>query len=344
MALAPYPWLEEAASRLSAMKNRLPNAVLIYGAPGCGAFELARHFAESLLCEAPRPDGTSCGRCAGCRLLKSGTHPDLRIVVSEYMARELDLPYTPSEKESSRTKLSREVRIHQFRALSDFLTMAAHRGGRRVVLVYPADMVRAEAAASLLKSMEEPPEGLIYVLVADDIDAVLPTIRSRSRLLRVGLPSREDALAWLSTHKRVKDPEGALAMAGGSPLTALKDTTGLTLAPKAFDALKHLVLKGAGLTPDDIVRGYSAEMTPPAVSLFLARWCYDLVRVASGLPVRYFIHETEAMAQLTTGVSLEALLALVAEVETMRRSSEHPLSARQVWEGILLQYAKALGR
>lgn len=89
--------------------------------------------------------------------------------------------------------------------------------------------------------MEEPPEGCVFILAADDIDAVLPTIRSRSRLLRVGVPSKEDALAWLSSQKRLKgDPEVALAMAGGAPLNAVKDITGLTLDAKASATLRDL--------------------------------------------------------------------------------------------------------
>ena len=159
MALTQYPWLEEAAARLDAMRERLPNAILIHGMPGVGTFELARWFAERLLCESPTADGSPCGKCPGCRMMHANGHPDCRIVVSEFLANALDLPYTPPETSSSSKKLSREIRIHQFRALTDFLTMAPSRGGRRCVLVYPADMVRAEDAASLLKSMEAPPEG-----------------------------------------------------------------------------------------------------------------------------------------------------------------------------------------
>ena len=179
MALTQYPWLEEAAARLDAMRERLPNAILIHGMPGVGTFELARWFAERLLCESPKADGSPCGKCPGCRMMHANGHPDCRIVVSEFLANALDLPYTPPETSSSSKKLSREIRIHQFRALTDFLTMAPSRGGRRCVLVYPADMVRAEAAASLLKSMEEPPEGVLFLLTADSLAGVLPTIRSR---------------------------------------------------------------------------------------------------------------------------------------------------------------------
>ncbi len=344
MALTPYPWLDEAAERLDAMRDHLPNAILIHGMAGVGTYELARWFAERLLCESPNMDGSACGICQGCRMMHANTHPDCRIVVSEFLANALDLPYTPPEVASSSKKLSREVRIHQFRALTDFFTMAPHRGGKRVVLVYPADMVRAEAAASLLKSMEEPPEGMVFLLAADDIDAVLPTIRSRSRLLRVGVPNRDEALRWLKAQKRSpKAPEEALAMAGGAPILALRDTTGYTLTTKAQKTLHDLLAKGASLTPDSIIRSYSADMTVPAVAFYLSRWCYDLLRVKSGSAPHFFIHEAEVMTSIANGASMKNLLSLNAAVAEMRRSAEHPLSARQVWEGVLLVYAKALG-
>ena len=50
MALAPYPWLEEPAQTLLAMRDRMPNAVLLYGAPGAGLYELALAFSKSLFC------------------------------------------------------------------------------------------------------------------------------------------------------------------------------------------------------------------------------------------------------------------------------------------------------
>lgn len=58
MALAPYPWLEEPAQTLLAMRDRMPNAVLLYGAPGAGLYELALAFSKSLFCLSPHSDGT----------------------------------------------------------------------------------------------------------------------------------------------------------------------------------------------------------------------------------------------------------------------------------------------
>ena len=177
--------------------------------PGVGTFELARWFAERLLCESPKADGSPCGKCPGCRMMHANGHPDCRIVVSEFLANALDLPYTPPETSSSSKKLSREIRIHQFRALTDFLTMAPSRGGRRCVLVYPADMVRAEAAASLLKSMEEPPEGVLFIMTADSLAGVLPTIRSRCISFAVA-PVSPEACARYCTARGVEKKDAAL--------------------------------------------------------------------------------------------------------------------------------------
>ena len=175
MALAQYPWQEAQAKCLLELKEALPNALLLYGPRGIGTFDLAHAFSQSLLCEAPKPDGTPCGTCRACRLFKAFTHPDIRYLVSEAEALPRDIPFIPPENSTSaRKNLYREILIHQTRALTDFLTLKSHEGGRRVVLVYPADKIRTEAAASLLKSIEEPPEGLVFILVTDEIDRVLP--------------------------------------------------------------------------------------------------------------------------------------------------------------------------
>ena len=344
MALAPYPWLEESAKALNALRDQLPNAILFYGARGSGAFALALNFAQSLLCETPKADGTPCGRCNGCHLVKAGTHPDLKVVVSEFLADAYDLPYTPPENDSRSTKKSREIRIHQFRQLSDFINMSAHQGGRRVVVIYPADMIRAEAAASLLKGIEEPPAGLTYLLVADDIDSVLPTIRSRSRLMRIELPSHEVALDFLKSYKKIKDPEAALAQAGGSPLSALEDYTGLEVSAKERDGLIELLKGGAALTPDTIVRSQAnfKELAAPAFFFFMTRWCYDLIRCHFGQPPFYFVGEAPTLQALAERTDLRALMGLMDELNDGRRVSEHPLAFKQVWESTLFKYSAAL--
>ena len=338
MVIAPYPWLEGAAAQLSALTGTLPNSILLHGAAGCGGFELARAFAASLLCESPLMDGAPCGECPGCKLVAAGTHPDLKIIVSEYLAELYDLPYSAAENETTdKKKRSRELRIHQFRALSDFVVTSSHRGGRRIVLVYPAEMIRAVAAASLLKTLEEPTNGLHFILVADDIDGVLPTIRSRSRLLRLNRPSVAESLAWLKT-QRVRDAEEKLALSGNSPIAVAENRAGETLPAKAVSAMLNNLFTARSLSVTDILAMYSSDMTPPAVAAFLSRFSYDLLRVKAGLAPYYFIKLRDEMIDVVELTSEEKLFAWNEKVLAMARAAEHPLAPQQVFESVMIAY------
>lgn len=339
MALAPYPWLEEPAQTLLAMRDRMPNAVLLYGAPGAGLYELALAFSKSLFCLSPHSDGTPCGHCTGCRLAQAGTHPDFKQVLSEAQCARYDVAYEPAENERSdaKKKLSREIRIHQIRVLGDFLSLNANQGGRRIVLVHPADKLRAEAAASLLKSMEEPPEGLIWVLTAEKLDDVLPTIRSRSRLVRVPMPDHEAALAFLKS-KKLKKPEEALAMAGGSPLAALEPSADDRLSAKTENAVLEFLRAGPELSVDALVRLYAPDLTLPAFSLLVSRWAHDLMRSALGLQPRYFIDENAVIERLAAHTDAKRAAGFCTQALSCRRAADHTLNPKQTVESVLLRY------
>ena len=311
-------------------------------ARGAGGFELAYEFAKSLLCHHPGPEGEPCGHCRGCELTRAGTHPDLRVIVPEYFAVAKDLPFAqPESSSSTRKTLSREILLPQVKALGDFLELTANQGGRRIVVIYPAEMVRAEAAAALLKSIEEPPSECTFLLVTEELDAVLPTIRSRSRLFRLTLPSKDEALAWLK-EKGVDEAERRLALAGGSPLLAIEDVSGLTLPEDDEKAILNLLRRGASLTPDEIVRGVTKGLTVPAVLYYFTRWSTDLVRVKSGLEPLFFPLEANTLARQASGASEEKLLALYDDLLERNRHSEHPLNVKNVTEALCLHLVAAL--
>lgn len=343
--MVPYPWMQSAAQALLAQRDRLPNALLLYGPRGAGGFELAYAFAKSLLCQHPGPDGKPCGHCRGCQLAQAGTHPDLKVIVPERYAAAKDLPYVAPESSSSGTKknLSREILIHQVKALGDFLELTANQGGRRLIVIYPAEMVRSEAAAALLKSVEEPPADCIFLMVTEDLDAVLPTIRSRSRLFRLSLPDRETALAWLDA-RGVDDAEQRLALAGGSPLLAMEDVSGLTLSDDDEDALLAMLRKGGALSADEIVRGLTAGHTVPALLYYFTRWATDLLRAKAGLPPLYFPKETAVLSRAVSreSVTMEKLLAFYDDLLLRNRHADHPLNAKNTGEALFLALAAAL--
>ncbi len=215
---------KETWARLAAMRERLPHALLLHGVPGVGKLALAEHFARLLVCEN-RQDGQPCGRCDGCRWFLAGNHPDVRFLEPETLARNVAVAEEGDEPKARDAKPSNQIKIEQARALGDFVHVMSHRGGYRVAIVHPAEDMNTATANSLLKNLEEPPAGAVFLLVSHRPARLLPTIRSRCVSVPVPLPDAKAAAAWLAA-QGVRNAERWLAFAGGAPLRALEYATG----------------------------------------------------------------------------------------------------------------------
>ena len=214
---------KEAWDRLTGRLDRLPHALLIHGAPGVGKLELAERFAQLLLCERRGQGTTPCGACEACRWFASDDHPDVRYIEPEAFAKHRIYGKDPEKEEDK--KPSVQIRIEQARALADFLNLASYRGGRRIVIVCPAEDMNVQTANSLLKGLEEPPAGAMFLLVSHRPAALLPTIRSRCVPVPVPIPAEKAAIAWLEK-QGVREAARWLAFAGGAPLRALEYASG----------------------------------------------------------------------------------------------------------------------
>src|SRR3954468_14410877 len=121
-----YPWQGEAWRQLQQLRERLPHALLFYGAVGTGKSDFIETFAQSLLCEDVKPDGFACGVCASCGWFSQHNHPDYRRVRPEALE---DEPGSDEEegaadaeggKKAKAAKTpSKEIKIEQIRALAD---------------------------------------------------------------------------------------------------------------------------------------------------------------------------------------------------------------------------------
>jgi DNA polymerase-3 subunit delta' len=198
------PWhqdlWQQIQQRLAA--GRLPHALLLSGPAGLGKLAFARRLAQALLCERPDAGGDACDRCRGCRLFRAGSHPDCNVA-------------RPAEE-------GKVIKVDQIRDLGAFLGHTAQYGGYKIALLEPADRLNANAANSLLKTLEEPPGASLLLLVTAQPARLPATVRSRCQRVSFTPPSLEVAVPWLAT--RVTgglDPETLLHVAGGAPRVAL---------------------------------------------------------------------------------------------------------------------------
>ncbi len=366
--LSRLPWQAEDFAALRALQARSVHAVLLHGATGIGKKVLALDYAQARLCESPRADGHACGQCAACGWFAAGAHPDLRVVVPDVLARwrltgdddEADEegegsgavtpPAEPDPDAARSARASREIRIDAVRRLARFLTTSTHRGGLRVVVLAPAERITTEAANALLKMLEEPPAGTLFILATDAIDDVLPTVRSRCLLVRCRAPDRAAALAWLHSGG-VAEPETALAEAGGSPLAAwlaAQDDDEDQEATTRLDAdlrrtLVALLAQGPALSAAEVA-GRLGKTIPVEASISLfQRWAWDLLALMAGGAVRYHPAQVQALARLARATSAPVILAWVDQLNRLQATRDHPLNARLVVESALLGYASVLG-
>jgi DNA polymerase-3 subunit delta' len=347
------PWLQDAWQALRGLQTRSAHAVLLHGAAGLGKKQLALDYAAGLLCEAPGAGGAACGQCAGCRLCLAGNHPDLRVVVPDSLAAlrpassagadadEEDSPGLESAvdagAERKDKRVSREIRIEQVRALLDFVNVAAHRAGMRVIVLAPAEALNTAAANALLKMLEEPPAATVFVLTCDALDPVLPTIRSRCVLLRVAAPSWPQAAAWLAT-LGVTDGAQRLAATGGAPWPAALEEGADPLDAAARALLLDLLGQGPRLAAADVVARVPKTIDTAGALSLLQRWGWDLLALQSGSSLRYHAAQLIVLTRLAALMTPSALLNWLATLGQLRRSAEHPLNVKLVLESALLAY------
>jgi DNA polymerase-3 subunit delta' len=332
-----YYWQEAAWQRLAAMGDRMPHAILLHGRRGIGKLHFAQVLAQSLLCEKRQTDGLACGSCAACAWFAAGNHPDFRLIQPEALAKTEDAADQPEESEEGKKKSpSKQIKIDQLRALTDFLNVGGHRGGHRVVLMHPAEAMNANTANSLLKSLEEPSAGVIYLLVSHQPRRLLATVRSRCHALGFTHPPRELAQRWLA-EQGSSASAASLAFAGDAPLeAALVEEDELAARRKLFG----LLCQPAGALS---LSECCQRLQPGMVASWMLKWSYDLVAVASAGKVRYNPDYEKQLQQLVLSMPKPGLLRFQATLLGMKAVAEHPLNARLFFDDLFIAY-KEIGQ
>ena len=338
--MSTYPWQDPAWSQLQLMRARLPHAILFHGPAGIGKADFIEAFAQSLLCENVRPDGHACGQCGSCNWFVQGNHPDYRRVRPEALEDEApagegeDGGLETDKKAKSSKAASKEIKIEQVRALADFMNISTHRQGLRVVVLYPAEALNMPASNALLKTLEEPPPGTVFLLASNSLDRLLPTILSRCRKFALPMPDHAQALAWLQA-QGVNDADGWLREQGGAPLAALSQAEGGSR--DELDALLQLL---AQPSVDGALRAADKLSKAPLVSLvaWQQRWLYDLFSYKLSGVIRYYPRYQRELAALANRVPVSKLMRAIKSANDRRAVADHPLSPKLFVEDMLLDY------
>lgn len=329
-----YPWQNELWQRLQEVRSHLPHALLIKGAEGIGKFDLALNFAQSLLCETPLAKGVACEICPSCHWFAQESHPDFRLIQPDALSAADDA----ADKVGGKSP-SREISVDQIRALSAFANMSAHCGGYRVVLIQPAETMNHNSANALLKTLEEPTENFLFILVSHKPQQLLPTILSRCLSFAAPMPSREQSVGWLKKHG-VDEAENKLAQAGFAPLDAFhlhNDEGAAEECKLMLQAVKQSNQFDSLALADQLQR-----VAPVQVIQFLQQWSYDLACFKLTNRVRYYPEQIEIIGKITNNIQLLELLRYHKELQTAKREAFHPLNPKLLFESLFMNYRQII--
>lgn len=288
--------------------GNVSHAYIFHGPPGTGKRAMALAFAKALLCLGGGSD--ACGTCLSCRKFDSGNHTGLSVIQPD----------------------GASVKIEQIRNLQRQFVYRSETGDtRRVYIVEEADRMTAQAGNSLLKFLEEPSAELTAVLIADNMQALLPTIRSRAQAVPFSpLPpgDMEQALVAEGVPQELARP--AVRMAAG--LEAARELANANW----FAELRNLVIQLAkesepgGLSPLATAmkrlpaRSDLAGHIDAVFDLFLL-WCKDMLHMQWNRKERIvFTDQLETIARETYKRSAAEWTALMhMALQAKRRIRGH---------------------
>lgn len=289
-----------AAFRAALDSGRLHHAWLIAGPEGVGKGTFARAAARRLLADAAGPPVQAPGLAVeadhpAARLFESGGHPDWRLVEREVWKGE---NIVPKHDRTGSEELARGIKVRQIRMLDPFLMVRPTMSRARAIVIDSIDDFEPGAANALLKVLEEPPANTIFFLVSHAPERLLPTVRSRCRLMRLGrldddamtsalgaaLPDAEDgeiaslvaagdgapgrAIAWRGLDIAALDRELQAIVREGDPVNARRSALAQALSAKAAQPRYEAFLARL----PSLIAADARTRSGPALAEALALW------------------------------------------------------------------------
>lgn len=276
----------------------LPHGLMLAGAEGLGKQRFARQAAAMLLCQQPSKSG-ACFSCKACQLYLTGSHPDFHYLGLEE---------------------GQQIKVADVRMVCEKLANTAQQNGYKVVIIEPADKMNMSAANALLKTLEEPTNNTVLLLVTHQPESLLATIRSRCQALTFATPNTESVATWLA-QRQIENSSQLLALAQGAPLLALQYAKNESYLTDYHHFMKLLCSER---DPIRLTEG-CLELLKNDWLLWLQQFFCDIVRCQHHTASEHLFHQSyiedirEISAHLSTQQSYTALESVQELAKLLRK-------------------------
>ncbi|WP_342348298.1 DNA polymerase III subunit delta' [uncultured Nitrospira sp.] len=309
----PIKWLQTAVST-----NHLGHAYLFHGEPTIGKRLTAIALAQYLHCEVPQvaPTPDACGLCRSCHQIAQATHPDFLLV-------------QPEDTQKQNPKIT----IDQIRDIEHLVIYRPLLGSHKICLIDQADSMTTEAANALLKTLEDPPDHCLFLLITSRPEHLLPTIRSRCITLRFAPLPSSSIYEFLRerTDREASDARLIAAFAEGRLGSALScDPTELKVKLRQYWALlfgEHT--KSASRVMDMSEGLVKSNQVQEAIHWFWAG-LRDLLllNLDHSLSPTLYQDQEAALRELAQQITPSSLLTLIHELNQLERGQQRNLNVQ----------------
>ena len=362
---------EEAWARLMQMarEDRLPHAMMLCGPQGAGKMALAMAFANYLLCRNHTPDDEACEACPQCKMLARWEHPDLHFTfptiklpsmgsdhkpVSDDFARQWhemvkESPYFSMDQWMNAIGAENQQAIITAGESDDLvrkLSLKSSQGGCKVSIIWLPERMNIECANKLLKLIEEPPQGTVFIMVSEEPDKLLETIRSRTQRIDIKRISTESISRQLKERYGLGDElaNRMARLANGSWLKAVreleKDSENTEFLADYQQLMRLAYMRNIhDLKPwSERIAGYGREKQKRFMDYFIRLTRENFMYNFGNPDLNYMSEEEEAFANKFARFINEANIIPISEMaDKVQRDIKQNANAKIVFFDLALQ-------
>ncbi|EEH68672.1 MULTISPECIES: hypothetical protein [Acinetobacter] len=313
-----YPWHQQTWELLSSRFPEVGHGLLFYGKKGCAKNEFTARFVAWILCLNKQAQA-ACGECSSCQWLKSDTHPN----------------YVHITTDEDNKKQNAKIKIEKIRDLLPFVQQTGE--GWRVVVIEPAEALNIASANALLKTLEEPGEKVVLILLADHYLKLPATIRSRLQHFALDRLSQQEAEKYIQQQIPQVMPNQIsllLNLANDMPLTAIEIEKSDWLQKRSFFVADWLKLVAEKNMPLNYVNKWSKELN---FSEFMTMFEYllgDLIAFKLKQPLRNIDLDFQ---ELEKHYELDALFSIYSDLQQKKLMVAQNVQTQLVMDELFMQ-------